>query len=74
MGEIKKGKFCHHCNRQVLHTAKTANHLMHLILSVVTFGCWIPIWSWAALFHGAWTCSACGSVYNRARARRARRQ
>jgi hypothetical protein len=31
---------------------KPTNHLLHLILSIVTLGFWIPVWIGVALFAG----------------------
>lgn len=37
-----------------------ANHLMHLVLSVLTGGLWLPVWLLCAIRFGGWTCVQCG--------------
>jgi hypothetical protein len=31
---------------------KPTNHVLHLILSIITFGFWIPVWIGVAIFSG----------------------
>lgn len=31
---------------------KSANHVLHLLLTLVTAGLWLPIWWWKARFSG----------------------
>jgi hypothetical protein len=39
----------------------TPNHVLHLILSLVTFGLWLPIWLLiSAGGLGGWRCTQCG--------------
>lgn len=46
----------------VLAEKQTPNHVLHLLLSVVTVGFWIPIWLLVALFGGGpYKCPSCGS-------------
>lgn len=39
----------------------SANHLLHLVLSVLTAGMWIIVWILVGVQFGGWTCSSCGS-------------
>jgi len=52
--------FCKFCNKQVLIRRKGTNHLLHLILSILTGGLWIIVWIIAAMSKGDWRCSQCG--------------
>ena len=36
----------------VMVAGKRCNHILHLLLSVVTFGLWIPVWICVAAFGG----------------------
>lgn len=54
------GKTCKYCG-PVLATRKSTNHVLHLCLSVVTFGCWLLVWMVLPLLKGKWRCTKCGS-------------
>lgn len=46
----------------VLAERQTPNHILHLLLSVVTVGFWIPVWLLVTLFApGAYRCPICGA-------------
>lgn len=52
--------FCKSCQKQVLVTKEKTSHLLHLILSALTFGFWLIVWLLVAI-SGTWRCSVCGS-------------
>lgn len=54
--------FCRACNRQVLVRRRGVNHLLHLVLSILTAGVWLFVWMWVYLGSvlGRWRCSQCG--------------
>lgn len=54
-------KFCKACNKNVLAVRKGTNHVLHLIMSIVTCGVWIIIWILSAIKIGGWRCPSCGS-------------
>lgn len=60
MDEIKSG-FCQWCDRRVMVFRRGTNHLLHLILSILTGGLWIIIWIGLAIKIGGWRCVECGS-------------
>lgn len=35
---------CKHCGRPTLHLVEKPNHILHLILSIVTLGAWLIVW------------------------------
>ncbi|MGQ7794619.1 hypothetical protein ACUN0C_19630 [Faunimonas sp. B44] len=37
-------RHCPTCDRGVIGVKNAPSHLLHLILALVTFGLWIPIW------------------------------
>lgn len=62
MGTQKKRMFCPEEVRMVLAERQTPNHVLHLLLSVVTAGLWLPVWFLVALFgSGAYKCPSCGA-------------
>ena len=61
MAEDKSSGFCKHCNRQVVVFRKGTNHVLHLILTLITFGLWLIIWIGVGVKFGGWRCTTCGS-------------
>lgn len=56
----ESSKWCRSCKKQVLVRRPGTNHLLHLILSVVTAGVWVIIWLLSCVRFGGWRCSQCG--------------
>ena len=53
--------YCENCKKVTLHIKQRINHILHLILTIITFGTWIFIWICIALFtSGTPQCSKCG--------------
>src|SRR5690606_24840972 len=46
----------------VLAEKNTPNHILHLLLTLVTVGFWIPVWIAAELFSGRPRCPHCGET------------
>lgn len=61
MSEQHKSGFCERCQKQGVVFRKRPNHILHLILSVLTGGIWIIVWLLLSLKVGGWRCAACGS-------------
>ncbi len=61
MAEEKRGGFCKSCNKQVVVFRKGTNHILHLLLTVLTAGLWIIIWLGVGVKFGGWRCTECGS-------------
>lgn len=53
-------KFCRACQRQVLARRPATNHVLHLIMTIITLGMWLPIWLLSSVKFGGWRCSFCG--------------
>jgi hypothetical protein len=52
---------CRDCGKPTLHLQPATSHVLHLLLSVLTFGLWLPLWLIAALSNGSrCTCTVCG--------------
>jgi len=61
--EVQSSGICPGCGERRLVTRKGANHVLHLILTVLTFGLWAVIWFIvaAAAEYGKWRCQVCGT-------------
>lgn len=60
MGTTQVMNHCNHCGGKTMHLAPQTSHILHLILSIVTVGLWIPVWLLVALSRGKPQCSVCG--------------
>lgn len=61
MGISTTGKFCNHCRANVMAQRNTVNHLLHLVLVLLTLGLWLPVWLVLVLANmGGWRCTRCG--------------
>lgn len=61
MSESKTSGFCKDCGKNAVLYRKSANHILHLLLSVFTLGVWLPIWFLISFQFGGWRCVNCGS-------------
>ena len=59
MGTSQIMKKCAECNKSTMHYQEKPNHILHLLLSIVTAGIWLIVW---ILFIQAKDpqCSVCG--------------
>ena len=55
----QKSKFCSQCQKQTLWARPETNFLLHMLLTLLTCGAWLPLW--ILLSTGGWRCQACGS-------------
>ncbi len=63
MGQKQTGTYCPHCQKNVLAVGKTPNHVLHLILTILTFGLWGVVWVISTLSSiGGFRCTQCGNV------------
>lgn len=51
---------CNHCGRPTLHIQQTPNHLLHLVLTILTAGIWLIVWIFTKSTRP--TCTVCGST------------
>lgn len=64
MAVVQSSAWCATCRRQTLHTKERINHVLHLILSVLTAGIWaLFVWLPLGMKNSAsrTRCSVCGS-------------
>jgi hypothetical protein len=57
-------EYCAVCQRQSLFQKPRINHVLHLILSIVTLGLWLIVWAILGLINTARDprCVTCGST------------
>lgn len=62
MGQKQTGKFCNHCNKNVMATGTTPNHILHFFLTIFTLGTWGVVWFLLSIGKiGGYRCVECGS-------------
>lgn len=52
--------YCNLCKKRVAVRAEGVNHVLHLLLSIVTGGFWLIIWFIWAMLPDDWYCTECG--------------
>ena len=57
-----KSGYCAACNADRKVERKGVNHILHLILTIITIGFWSIIWIGVGVKFGGWRCSECGST------------
>jgi hypothetical protein len=57
--------YCRGCQKHVMIRRPTASHLLHLLLTLITMGLWLPIWVLSAVQFGGWRCTVCGKPCSR---------
>ncbi len=62
MGLQYKSGFCKKCDANRKVERPTVNHILHLILTIVTVGLWSIVWIGSVIRFGGWRCSTCGST------------
>ena len=62
MATKQEMKHCYKCKKMTLHLADRPSHLLHLALSVLTFGIWLVVWFLLCLFPNPMRCSNCGDA------------
>lgn len=53
--------YCKNCCRETFHERPSTSHILHLLLSLVTMGFWVPVWILMALNNNSQgMCTICG--------------
>lgn len=58
MGMQEHSGYCDHCARAVLIRRETVNHVLHLLLTLLTCVWLVP---WMFMGPGPWRCTSCGA-------------
>jgi cytochrome b561 len=53
---------CEQCSAVTTHTQRTPNHVLHLLLSVLTAGLWIVAWIIVSIRSKDARCEQCGRM------------
>ncbi len=55
---------CRYCGKPTLHLEEKPNHILHLLLTIVTMGVWLIVWVLLGMSSrlSSSTCTVCGSV------------
>lgn len=54
--------YCEECGRSVLARRPAFNHVLHLLVTALMCGLWLPAWAFLFLTHNPdWLCPRCGS-------------
>jgi hypothetical protein len=61
MANIRRA-YCPKCKESVPASINGANHVLHLLLSLVTLGAWIPVWIVLAVLSSSYRCTKCGAT------------
>jgi hypothetical protein len=64
MSKITTRKTCKTCGQKRMFEKEKQNNTLHLILTLLTLGCWLPVWFLIAI-AGAfkpYRCTVCGEA------------
>lgn len=59
MGQKQIGRYCNHCERDVMATKTTPSHVLHGMLTFFTAGVWGIVWM-ILYFKENYRCTECG--------------
>ena len=65
MSTYNEMMYCAQCKKHTLHLRDKTSHILHLILSLLTFGAWILVWiliTWSNSMQNQ--CTVCGRTRN----------
>jgi len=62
LGTKKDQRYCPNDDAMVLAEKRTPNHILHLLLSIVTGGLWLLVWLFLSLRPQPYLCARCGEV------------
>lgn len=67
MGEEMSQKYCSRCEGYVLALRQKPNHILHLLLSIITGGLWLLVWLFVVWGKSTtdWRCAQCGQELSR---------
>jgi len=62
MGLKTTGGYCNFCKKSVMAQGTKPNHILHLVLSILTVGFWLPVWLVVSVAKaGGYRCTTCGN-------------
>lgn len=56
-------RYCKHCDATMPCEKRSPNHVLHIILSVLTIGLWLVVYALMAIESSghSWRCQKCGT-------------
>lgn len=55
---------CKYCKKQTIHLGVSTSHILHLLLSVISAGLWVPVWIVVAISNNReGQCTECGKKF-----------
>ena len=67
MGGFAAIGHCPDCNDHILFQCRRPHHLLHLALTVITQGIWLPVWLLLVLRSRQCACTRCGHLRSKDR-------
>ena len=61
MSQRTASRKCKHCKERRMVVMQAPNHILHLLLSIVTAGIWLIPWILMIFVPRSFRCSVCGS-------------
>lgn len=62
MSQKQAGRYCTHCQKNTMVTGTKPNHVLHLVLSILTAGIWLIVWLLVSIGKmGGYRCTQCGN-------------
>jgi hypothetical protein len=61
MGYRQGRGYCDYCERMVRTQRQTPNHVLHLLITVLLCGLWLPVWFLVSLVQKPRRCTRCGA-------------
>lgn len=65
MGIKTAGRFCKQCSANVLAQCQRPNHILHLLLTLLTAGLWVIVWIIVSARVEEYHCTRCGGLIGR---------
>ena len=60
----KDHRFSDRCGCRSLHFRRAIDHVLHLLITVVSGGMWALVWIYLALNRDQWKCEECGCQWS----------
>ena len=65
MSTYNEMMYCAQCDKHTLHLRSKTNHILHFLITLVTFGLWSVIWLIVAIGNSLDSqCTVCGRTLN----------
>ena len=64
---VEHSGYCPYCNQRRLLHRHRVNHILHILLAIITAGFWLLVWIFLCVASSfePWRCASCGSIVER---------